>query len=59
MKKTRLRFTIFASIVCLLIVPVGISRANIRQKDKNMEPKEAFIDAITKGDIATLNKKAD
>ena len=56
MKKTRLRFTIFAGIVSLLIVPVGNSRANIPQKDKNMEPKEAFIEAITKGDTAKINE---
>jgi len=55
MKKTRLRFTILASIVWLLIAPVSISRANIQQKDKNMEPKDAFIEAITKGDAAKIN----
>ena len=51
MKKSRLRFIISASIVWLLIAPVSISRAN-EQKDKNMESKEAFLEAITKGETA-------
>jgi ankyrin repeat protein len=55
MKKTGLRFAIFASIVWLLMSPVSISRANVQQKDKNMDLKGAFIEAITKGDIAKIN----
>src|SRR5258708_5139112 len=56
MKQKRLQSTILASIVWILMLPICATRANVQQKDRNMESKQVFLEAIAKGDLAKINE---